>query len=223
MSNHIRYFSVKHSNFDYISVNKILINTYLLLSSTILFSALMAFISVKTFVKPINFLSMIIIYISLLFCINYFKKNSLSLFFVFALTGFLGYYSGPYISYFLHIKNGSQILFSSLSLTGFIFLALSFYSFITKKNFSFLSNFLFVGTIVIFACIFFNFFLNIKLIHVAISGFFIVFSSASILYNISSIINEGEDDYIDITISLYLSLYNIFFSLLNIFGFVNDD
>ncbi|HIH2762985.1 MAG TPA: Bax inhibitor-1 family protein [Candidatus Azoamicus sp.] len=223
MSNHIRYFSVKRSNFDSISINKVLVNTYLLLSSTILFSAIMTFLSVKVGVKPIGFLPMIVIYFFLLFCINYFKKTIFSLFFVFALTGFLGYYVGPYVSYFLNIKNGSQILLSSLSLTGFIFLSLSSYAFLTKKNFNFLSNFLFIGSIVIIACMFFNFFFKIKLIYTVISGFFIIFSSASILYHISSVINEGETDYIDVTVSLYLSLYNIFLSLLNIFNITNND
>lgn len=223
MNNNIRSFSIRRGGVDSIFINKVLVNTYLLLSSTILFSAVTAFISIKLFVKPIGFLPMIVIYIFLLFCIEYFKRTVFSLFFVFGLTGFLGYYIGPYINYFLYIKDGAQILFMSLFLTGTIFLSLSFYAFITKKNFSFLSNFLFVGSIVIIFCIIFNLFFHIKLLHVLISGFFIIFSSASILYQISSVINDGETDYINVTVSLYLSLYNIFLSLLSIFGLTNDD
>jgi modulator of FtsH protease len=223
MNNNIRSFSARRGVVDSIFINKVLVNTYLLLSSTIFFSAFMAFISVKSFAKPIGLLPMIVIYISLLFCIEYFKKTLFSLFFVFALTGFLGYYIGPYINYFLYVKNGAQILFMSLFLTGIMFFLLSFYAFITKKNFSFLSNFLLIGSIVIFSCIIFNLFFHIKLLHLLISGFFIIFSSASILYQISSVINEGETDYINVTVSLYLSLYNIFLSLLNILGITNND
>lgn len=223
MNNDIRSFSVRRSGFDSILINKVLVNTYLLLSSTILFSSVMAFISITSFAKPVGFLPMIVIYIFLLFCIEYFKKTVFSLFFVFALTGFLGYYIGPYVNHFLYVKNGAQILFMSLFLTGIMFLSLSFYVFITKKNFNFLSNFLFVGILVICFCIIFNLFFHIKLLHVLISGFFIIFSSASILYQISSVINEGETDYINVTVSLYLSLYNIFLSLLNILGITNND
>lgn len=223
MNNNIRSFSARRVVVDSILINKVLVNTYLLLSSTIFFSAVMAFISIKSFVKPIGFLPMFVIYMFLLFCIEYFKKTLFSLFFVFALTGFLGYYIGPYINNFLHVKNGAQILFMSLFLTGIMFFLLSFYAFITKKNFSFLSNFLLIGGIVILFCVIFSLFFHIKLLHLLISGFFIIFSSASILYQMSSVINEGETDYINVTISLYLSLYNIFFSVLNILGIINND
>ncbi len=214
-----------YTNKIYVSsgiINKVLINTYLLLSSTILFSAFMAFISIKFHSKPISFFSMLLIYFSLLFLINFFKKSILSLFFVFLLTGFMGYYIGPFINNFLSMKNGTQIIFISLSLTGFMFFFLSFFTFITKKNFNFLNNFLFIGSVIIIFCIFFNIFFNIKLLSVLICGLVIIFSSGIILYEISSIINNGETDYINITISLYLSLYNIFLSLLNIIGISND-
>lgn len=223
MNNRIKVFSERRYNLNSVVINKILINTYLLLSSTILFSAMMAFISVKFNVKPIGVLPMIVIYFSLLFAINSFKKSFISLFFVFALTGFLGYYIGPFINYFLSVKNGAQIIFMSLFLTSIIFMALSFYSFITQRHFSFLENFLFVGSLVIICCIIFNLFFHIKLLHVIISGFFIIFSSATILYEISSVINDGKTDYIDVTVSLYLSIYNIFMSLLNIFGVISNN
>ena len=90
MNNNIRSFSARRVVVDSILINKVLVNTYLLLSSTIFFSAVMAFISIKSFVKPIGFLPMFVIYMFLLFCIEYFKKTLFSLFFVFALTGFSG-------------------------------------------------------------------------------------------------------------------------------------
>lgn len=223
MNNNIRFFYNTKPYINSIIINKVLINTYLLLSSTIFFSAFMAFISIKFNSKPISFFPMLIVYFGLLFAINYFKKNILSLFFVFLLTGFLGYYIGPYINFFLSTKNGAQIIFMSLFLTGSLFFSLSFYSLITKKNFNFLNNFLFIGSIVIISCIFFNLFFHIKLFSVLISGFFIIFSSGIILYEINSIIHNGETDYINVTVSLYLSLYNIFLSLLNIFGISNND
>lgn len=223
MNNNIRFFHTSKTYVNSIIINKVLINTYLLLSSTILFSAFMTFISIKYNSKPIGFFSMLVIYFGLLFAINFFKRSILSLFFVFLLTGFMGYCIGPAINHVFSMKNGAQILFMSLSLTGLMFFSLSFYAFITKKNFNFLNNFLFIGSIVIILCVFLNLFLHINLLSVLISGFFIIFSSGMILYEISSIINNGETDYINVTISLYLSLYNIFLSLLNILGISNND
>jgi modulator of FtsH protease len=223
MNNNIRYFSQRYDYANPIIINRVLINTYLLLFSTILFSAFMTFISIRSHVSQIGFLPMLIIYFSLLFLINIFKKSFISLVLVFVLTGFLGYYIGPFINHFLYIKNGTQILFMSLSLTSFVFLSLSIYSFLTRKNFSFLRNFLFVGTIVIISCVIFNLFFSIKLLHLVISALIIIFSSALILYEISSIINEGNTDYIDVTVSLYLSIYNIFINLLSIFGILSNN
>lgn len=218
--NNIKYFS---NTVGFVNLNRILIKTYLLFSITVFFSALMSFISIKVGAKLINPFFLLIFYFFNLFLINYFKKSFLSLFFVFVLTGFIGYSTGPIIAYYLHFNNGSEIVLFSLFTTGLIFFALSMFVFIYKKSFSFLDNFLFVGFVVIISVMFFNIFFNFVLVHLILCGFFIIFSSASILYNLSSIINDGVDDYIDVAVSLYLSVYNIFINILSLFGFLSRD
>lgn len=221
MNNSVRFFS-RQNAINVINFNKILINTYLLLSSTIFFSAFVSFFTIKYNVKPISFFPMIIIYFGILFCINFFKKSFFGLFLVFILTGFLGYCASTLINRVLELRNGTELVIFSLFLTGFIFTTLSLYVIFTKKSFRFLNNFLFIGSVVILFCIIFNIFFHFKLMHLVMSGLIVIFSSICILYEISSILDGGEDDYILVTVSLYLSVYNIFLSLLNIFGIVSD-
>lgn len=213
----------KQISMDAININNVLIKSYLLLSYTLFFSAFVSFLSIKFNVRTIGFLPMLLIYFLILFSINYFKNRFLRIVLTFGFTGFLGYWSSGFINYFLNSATDGKIVYFSLFLTGFIFVFLSCYAVITKKNFSFLDNFLFVGAIVIFAGILFNLFFFISALHLAICGFIIIFSSMSILHYLSSVINDGEDDYIMLTISLYLSLYNIFLNLLSIFSFFNKD
>lgn len=215
MNSNIKYFQKSIGN-EIFTSSKLLIKTYLLLSSTILFSAFISFLSIYFNAKPIGFFSMLISYFLILFLINIFKKSFLGLVFVFLLTGFLGYCVGPFISSFLSFKNGANVVFLALFMTGLIFFLLSIYTVISKKNFSFLSSFLFVGFfIIIFGCIF-NLFFYIKLFNLVLSGLVVIFSSAFILYDLSSIIHCDDIDYVSVTISLYLSVYNIFVNLLNI-------
>jgi modulator of FtsH protease len=213
--NNLRFFSRKLdvSVFD---INRTLVNTYLLLSCTILFSAIFSFLSIKMNVRVINPFFVFLIYFVNLMLIDFFKKSIFGLFLVFVLSGFLGYCSGPLLSSVLNLRNGEELIFFSLLLTSIIFLSLSFYSFFTKKNFNFLESFLFVGFFIILFCFLFFLFFNVKIIQLVLSGFFIIFSSAFILYDLSSIINDGERNYISVTVSLYLSVYNIFISLLTI-------
>ncbi len=216
-------------NVDYVikhnvalGINSVLRNTYMLLSMTIFFSAFVAFLSMKLNVGKINFFVMIFISIGFLFLIDYCKNSAWGLFFVFCFTGFFGYIAGPVVSYFLSIKYGKEIVFFSFVFTAFLFSFLSLYALISRKNFSFLSSFLSIGSIVIIVCILISFFVNIALLHLVLSGFIVIFSSGMILYSTSSIINGGETNYISATVSLYLQIYNIFMMLLSIFGFFSD-
>lgn len=206
-----------------LNLTKVIINTYVLLSSTIFFSALMCLFSIYLSAKPISFLTFIILYFVLLLLIDKFKNSSFSLFFVYCLTGFLGYSLGPIISLFLTLKNGEYLIFSSLFLTGFIFFLLSIYVFFTKNNLSFLSSFIFVGFFVILFSFILKLFFAFSFLNLTLSGLFIIFSSAVILYELNSIIKNGDTDYISVTVSLYLSIYNIFVSLLNIFGLMSNN
>lgn len=219
--NNLNYI-VKSKENIYLDINKILVNTYILLSMTLFFSAICAFVSIKFNVIKINFLFMLISYIVLLYLINLFQHNYLGIFFVFVFTGLIGYSIGPAINFFLSVKNGKNLILLSLFITGSVFLFLSLYVFFSKKNFDFLNGFLFIGSVFIILSILISFFIKFYLLDLVISGFIVIFSSAMILYETSRIINGGEKSYILATVSLYLQIYNLFISILSIFNFFSE-
>lgn len=222
MKNNLNFLKT-NQEIDLITFNKVLINTYLFLSLTIFFSGLTCYLSIKLNIKPIGFLPMLIIYFSLLFLLNYFKNSLIGIIILFLLTGFLGFYVGPLINLVLHINNGKNIILFSALLTSLNFFILSLYVFFSKTRFNYLHNFIFIGSFVILFVILFNIFYPIKLVYLLLCSFFIILSSAMILYETDSIINSGEKDYINATISLYLSIYNIFISILQIFRILSYD
>ncbi|HFL8819527.1 MAG TPA: Bax inhibitor-1 family protein [Candidatus Azoamicus sp. OHIO2] len=202
-------------NKELVDINKVMKNTFMLLSSTIAFSTFTALIGIihkNSYALPCFIISFL-----LLFFINVIKQNAIRLFLVFIITGLLGYSTGPLINFVLHTKNGEELIFMSLFITAGSFFLLSIYTIITKKNFQFLNSFLFIGFIIIVFCILSNIIFNIHILHLIISGFIIISSAATILYTLSEIIHSNEHDYISATITLYLQIYNIFLSLLNIF------
>ena len=198
------------------NINNVAKNTYLLLSMTILFSALMAFVSIKTNAYKVNLLYYFIISFSLLILINIFKNSIIGLLLVFAFTGFLGYELGPLLKVYLNTKTGENLIIISLSTTGFIFLFLSSYILISKKNLEFLRGFILTGTIAIIILIIISLFIKITLIQAVLSGAIIILSSAIILHTTNEIIQGEEKNYILATISLYIQIYNIFINLLNL-------
>ena len=198
------------------NINNVAKNTYMLLSMTILFSALMAFVSIKTNAYKVNLLYYFIISFSLLILINIFKNSIIGLLLVFAFTGFLGYELGPLLKVYLNTKTGENLIIISLSTTGFIFLFLSSYILISKKNLEFLRGFILTGTIAIIILIIISLFIKITLIQAVLSGAIIILSSAIILHTTNEIIQGEEKNYILATISLYIQIYNIFINLLNL-------
>ncbi len=143
---------------------------------------------------------------------------------VFAITGLMGFGLGPLLNAYLSMANGSQVVMTALGGTGAIFLGLSAYAMVTKKDFSFLGGMLFVGILVVLIGAIVNIFLAIPFVSLAISAAVIMIMSGFILYDTSRIINGGETNYVLATVSLYLSIYNIFVSLLHILGaFSGDD
>lgn len=205
--------------------NKVLKNTYMLLSLTLLFSAMMAGVSMV--VNPPSMIS--------LFCsigalgliwlvLPKTAQSAAGIGVVFAITGLLGFGLGPVLNIYLSLANGSQIVTTALGGTGVIFLGLSAFALMTKRDFSFLGGFLFVGMLVVFMAILANIFLAIPAMSLAISAAIIFIMSGFILYDTSRIINGGETNYVLATVGLYLSIYNIFISLLQILGaFSGDD
>ena len=204
--------------------NKVLRDTYKLLSMTLFFSALMAGVSMAIAMPP--FMSLVCSIGALLlvwFVLPKTAHSSTGIFVVFGFTGLLGLGLGPMLSAYLSIPGGSQIIMTAMGGTGAIFLGLSGYALMTKKDFSFLGGMLFAGFIVVLIAALANIFLQIPALSLAISGAVILIMSGFILFDTSRIVNGGETNYIMATAGLYLSIYNIFVSLLQILGIFNSE
>jgi modulator of FtsH protease len=206
-----------------LSTNKVIRNTYTLLSLTLLFSALTAGIAVMTNMPFMNPIVTLVGYFGLLFLTTRFRNSALGLLFVFALTGFMGLTLGPIISAYLHLPNGGQIVMTAMGGTGVIFLGLSGYALTTRKDFSFIGGFLMVGILVAFLASIASLFLAMPGLSLAVSAMFILLMSGLILYQTSEIIHGGETNYIMATVTLYIAIYNLFLSLLQLLGVMGDE
>ena len=203
--------------------NKVLRNTYLLLAMTLLFSAVTAGIAMATNAAPLHWLITIGGYFGLLFVVTRLRDSVWGLAAVFALTGFLGYTLGPILNFYLSLPNGSQVVMTALGGTGSIFLALSGYAVVSRKDFSFMGSFLMVGILVAFLAGLGAMLFNIPTLSLAVSGMFILLMSGMILWQTSEIIHGGETNYIMATVSLYITIFNLLLSLLQILGVVSGD
>ncbi|HED19500.1 MAG TPA: Bax inhibitor-1/YccA family protein [Gammaproteobacteria bacterium] len=201
-----------------LSTNKVVRNTYILLSMTLLFSALTAGVSMALNLPYPGMLITLGGYFGLLFLTTRYRDSSLGLLFVFALTGFMGYTLGPILNMYASLPNGNQIIMTALGGTGVIFLSLSGYALTTRKDFSFMGAFLMVGILVAFLAGIAAALFSLPGLSLAVSAMFILLMSGLILYQTSAIINGGETNYIMATITLYISIYNLFLSLLQLLG-----
>lgn len=206
-----------------INFNSVLRNTYMLLSLTVFFSAIVAFLSIKLNFGRVNIFLSIILLFGSLYLIHVFKNSALGLFFVFVFTGLTGLLIGPVVDLILYAKHGREIVGFSMFSTGCVFFLLSCYVLVSKRNFKFLTGFLFVGFVVTILLMCVSFFINFPLLYVVISGFVILLSCGFILHETSNIVNGGETNYILATISLYMSIFNIFSNLLFLLGFLSND
>lgn len=207
-----------------LSINKVLRNTYLLLSITLIFSALTAGLSMMMQVShgislACSFGALALIW----FVLPRTAQSAAGIAVVFAITGLLGFGLGPVLNYYLALSNGSELVATSLGGTGIIFLALSGYVLTTRRDFSFMGGFLMVGLIIAILAAVANIFFAIPALSLAISAAIILIMSGFILFETSQIVHGGETNYIMATVSLYLSLYNIFTSLLHILGIFGDE
>ena len=206
-----------------LATNKVLRNTYTLLSMTLLFSALCAGIAVMTKMPPLGMIVTLVGYFGLLFLTTRFRNSGLGLLCVFALTGFMGLTLGPILSMYLSLPNGDQIIMTAMGGTGIIFLGLSGYALTTRKDFSFIGGFLMVGILVAFLAGIASMFLSMPGLSLAVSAMFVLLMSGLILYQTSQIIHGGETNYIMATVTLYVSIYNLFVSLLQLLGAFGDE
>jgi modulator of FtsH protease len=201
-----------------LATNKVLRNTYTLLSMTLLFSAACAGAAVMLNMPPMGIVITLVGYFGLLFLTTRLRNSVWGLVSVFALTGFMGLTLGPIISMYLSIPNGDQIVMTAMGGTGVIFLGLSGYALTTRKDFSFLGGFLMVGILVAFLAGIASMFFSMPGLSLAVSAMFVLLMSGLILYQTSQIIHGGETNYIMATVTLYISIYNLFVSLLQLLG-----
>lgn len=205
-----------------LSTHKVLRNTYFLLALTLAFSAVVAMVAMSLNLPRLPWWGMLVGFYGLLFLTNATANSALGLVSVFALTGFLGYSLGPILNRYIGAGLGDVVALA-FGTTAAVFFACSAYVLTTKKDMSFLSGMLMALFVVLLIGIVANIFLEMPALSLAISALFVIFSSAAILYGTSNIIHGGETNYIRATVDLYVSIYNLFVSLLNLLGIFNSD
>ncbi len=212
-----------------LATNKLIRNTYMLLSMTLLFSAFTASLAMMFNLPHPGFILTLVGFFGLFFLTSKLRNSVWGLAAVFALTGFMGLTIGPMIGmYISNFSNGHELVIMAFGTTAAVFLGLSGYALTTKKDFSFLNAALFAGLIVAVVGIVGVFVLSMFGIHVgglqlALSGLIVLLMGGFMLYDTSNIVNGYETNYIMATVSLYVSIYNMFIHLLVIFGLWGDD
>ena len=214
--------AVTRSTEAILQTNKLIKNTYMLLSMTLIFSGLLAFLSIMMNVSHGIAFAASLIGIGLLWFVLPRTQNSAAgVPVIFAITGLLGFGLGPMLSYYLSVN--PSIVMLAMGGTGTIFLGLSGYALTTRKDFSFMGGFIFVGMLVAIGAMLLNLFLGIPALALAVSAAVIMIMSGFILFQTSALIHGGETNYISATAGLFIAILNIFTSLLHIFGAFGDD
>ena len=212
-----------HSKESTLATNKVLRNTYALLSMTLIFSAAMATRAISSNAAPVNFIVQLVVLFGTLYALNKLKNSVWSIPLVFFFTGFLGYSTGPIVNFYLGMANGGDIVATALSMTGITFLGLSAYAVSSRKDFSFMGGFLMIGLILVIVASLANIFFAIPALSLAISAVGVLVFSGFILYDTSRMVNGGETNYVMMTVSLYLNILNLFLMLLHLTGALSGD
>ena len=208
---------------DQLEVSRVLRNTYGLLALTLAFSGVMAFVAQQMRVGYPNIFVVLIGFYGLFFLTNKLRDSVWGLVSTFALTGFMGFLLGPILNRYLGMAGGAEVVSSAFAMTALVFGGLSAYVLMTRKDMSFLGGFITAGFFVLLGAVLASMFFQISGLQLAISAGFVLFSSVCILFQTSAIIHGGERNYIMATVSLYVSIYNLFVSLLQIFGIMSRD
>ena len=217
-------YSIARSGERALATNKVIKNTFALLSMTLLFSAAVAGMSMAFNWPHPGILLTLAGYFGLLFLTQRLANSAWGLLSVFALTGFMGFTLGPIISQYLTaFQNGHQLVMLALGGTGLIFLGLAGYAMTTRKDFSFMAGFLMVGVLVAFVGSIAAVIFSSPAQALAGSVMFVLLMSGMILYQVSELVHGGETNYILATVGLYISIYNLFLSLLQLLGVFSGD
>ncbi len=216
-------YSITRTESQIVATNKVLKNTYALLAMTLFFSAVMAGASMA--IEPPRGLSLVSMLVALglvWFALPRTANSTSGIYVVFGITGLLGFSVGPMLNMYLQLANGGQIVATAFGGTGVIFLALSGYALTSRKDFSFMAGFLMVGMVTVLVAIIANLFLQMPMLSLAISSAVILIMSGFILFDTSAIIRGEQTNYVLATVSMYLSIFNIFIHLLNLLGSLSN-
>ena len=206
------------------TMNRVLRNTYLLLSMTLLFSATMAGVSMTLNWPHPGLIITLVGYFGLLFAVHKTAHSAMGLVWVFALTGFMGYTLGPIIGAYLQfVPDGHAVVTNAFAITAVTFVGLSVYAVKSGRRFSAMGGFLFVGILTAFLLGLVAVFFHMPALSLAVSGMFVLLMAGLILYQTGEIVNGGEDNYILATVTLYVSVYNLFTSLLHLLGVAGEE
>lgn len=212
-------FAIARPETTVLATNKVIKNTYILLSMTLLFSAFTAYIAMRLSMPFMGPLVTLGGYFGLLFLTRALSRSAWGIAAVFALTGFMGLTLGPLISAYLQVfSNGGQLVMTAFGGTGVIFLGLSGYALTSRKDFSFMGGFMMVGIMVAFLAGIGALIFSIPGLALAVSAMFVLLMAGMILYQTSELIHGGETNYIMATVGLYVAIFNLFTSLLHILG-----
>ncbi|SET26367.1 MULTISPECIES: Bax inhibitor-1 family protein [Marinobacter] len=208
---------------------KVLKNTYMLLAMTLVFSAVMAGVSMAMGLgHGIGMVCSLVALGLIWFVLPRTANSPAGIGVVFAFTGLLGLSLGPLLSHYLALSNGGAVVMQALGGTAIVFFALSGYVLTTKKDFSFMRSFLVAGLVVVLvtmlgAMVASMFGVDVSMLSLALSGAIVLLMSGFILFDTSRIVNGGETNYVMATVGLYLSIYNLFVSLLHIIGALSNE
>jgi modulator of FtsH protease len=205
------------------AAHRVLRNTYLLRSLTLAFSALAAGVSAAAGLPSPGILVTLVGYFGLLYLVTKNRDRGLGVAFLFALTGFMGYTLGPILSHYLHLPHGGQIVMTAMGGTAVIFMGLSAYALVSKRDMSFMGGFLMAGMLVALLASLAAIFFSIPALSLAISAVVVLLMSGMILYETSNIVHGGETNYVMATLSLFVSIFNLFTSLLHLLGFASKE
>lgn len=205
------------------AARKVLRNTYLLLSLCLGFSAIVAGASIAFSLPAPGIIITLIGYFGLLFLVTKYRDQGLGVGLVFALTGFMGYTLGPIVSHYLSLTNGGLTVMMALAGTAVIFLGMSAYALVTKRDLSFMGGMLTVGVLVAFVAGLAAIFFSIPALSLTVSAVFVLLMSGMILFETNNIVRGGETNYVMATVSLFVSIFNLFTSLLQLLGFANKE
>ncbi len=202
--------------------NKVLRNTYMMLALTMIPTVIGAMLGMSTNFAfmgqhPVIFsLLMFAVMMGLMFGVTATRNSSMGVVLLLAFTLVAGFFLGPILQVALHLKNGAQLVGMAAGGTGIIFFSLATLATVTKKDFSFMGKFLFIGLILLIVASLANLFFQVPALALTISAIAVLIFSAYILFDISQIVQGGQTNYVMATMSLYLDIYNIFVNLLNL-------